>query len=144
MRKQIIYSRVVGCDLDSKGQADFLMALASHNEKDVAITIERKRKKRSLNQNAFMHGPFFDAMLDMFDEFGIGDGEADAKLVKAVFKKQFGVKTLVKLPDGSEELIEKSTAEYTTTECEDCMEKARRRYAQYWQLPFPNEGQYAG
>lgn len=131
-----IYSHVTDGQLSDCAQVELMAAIAYHDGKDIAIRVERKRKKRSLNQNAFMHGPFFDALHAMFEEFG---HEYDMTMVKAIFKKQFGVKQLVKLPDGTEELIEKSTAEYDTKECEDCMEKARRRYAEYWQLPYPHE-----
>lgn len=131
-----IYDHIKEGQLSDRAAVELAAELAFHTEKDICITIERKRKKRSLNQNAFMHGPFFDSLHEMFLEFG-NDYEMD--LVKAIFKKQFGIKSLVSLPDGSQELVEISTADYTTVQCEECMEKARRRYAEYWQLPFPNE-----
>jgi hypothetical protein len=131
-----IYTRITNGQLGDTAELQFLAELAHHEGKDICVTVERKRKKRSLNQNAFMHGPFFESLHEMFREFG---NDYDMDLVKAIFKKQFGVKKLVALPDGSQELVEVSTAEYTTTECEECMEKARRRYAEFWQLPFPNE-----
>lgn len=134
-----IYGKVTNGQLNDEAELMLLAELCHHEGKDICITVSRKRKKRSLNQNAFMHGPFFEALHAMFLEFG---NDYDMELVKAIFKKQFGVKELVKLPDGTEELVEKSTADYTTEQCEECMEKARRGYAQFWQLPFPNEHLY--
>jgi len=131
-----IYSRIVAGQLSDHAQVALAAELAHHDGKDICLTIERKRKKRSLNQNAFMHGPFFDALHAMFEDFG---HEYDMQMVKAIFKKQFGVKALVSLPDGSQDLVEISTADYNTQQCEEAMEKCRRRYAEYWQLPFPNE-----
>lgn len=111
-------------------------AILQHVGKDVLITIERKRKRRSLNQNAFMHGAFFESLSDMFLHYGMDYDEAT---VKEIFKHQFGVKRVIELPNGSREVICASTREYTTAECEEAMEKARRHYAEYWQLPYPNE-----
>lgn len=102
----------------------------------VEITIKKAKKKRSLNQNAFMHGPFLQSMAAMFLEYG---NEYDDAMVKAIFKKQFGEKVAVTLPDGTQDMVELSTAEYTTEQCENAMERARRRYAEFWQLPYPNE-----
>ena len=131
-----IYARIENGQLPDHAELAFIAELAHHEGKDICVTVERKRKKRSLNQNAFMHGPFFDALHAMFEDFG---HEYDKAMVKAIFKKQFGVKALIDLPDGSQELVEISTADYSTTQCEEAMEKCRRRYAEYWQLPFPNE-----
>jgi len=131
-----IYSRIIEGQLSDHAQVALAAELAHHDNKDICITVERKRKKRSLNQNAFMHGPFFDALHAMFEDFG---HDYDMQMVKAIFKKQFGVKALINLPDGSQELVEISTADYDTAQCEEAMEKARRRYAQFWQLPYPHE-----
>lgn len=136
MSKQTIYGKVIDCELNEQAAMDFIAALAFHNDKDICITVERKRKRRSLNQNDFMHGPFFDSLHAMFLEFG---NDYDMDLVKSIFKKQFGVKKLITLPDGQEEYIEISTRGYDTKQCEDSMERARRRYAEFWQLPYPNE-----
>lgn len=131
-----IYTRITNGQLPDYAEVALAAEIATHEGKDVCITVERKRKKRSLNQNAFMHGPFFESLHAMFFEFG---NDYDMDLVKAIFKKQFGVKSLVTMPDGAQELVEVSTADYTAAQCEECMEKARRRYAEFWQLPYPME-----
>lgn len=110
--------------------------LAKHHGKDVKITVERKRKNRSLNQNSFMHGPFLESLAEMFADFG---HDYEPEFVKDIFKKQFGVKREVKMPDGSIEMVEVSTAKWSTTECETAMERARRFYAPFYQLPYPRE-----
>jgi hypothetical protein len=136
MMNRLIFSRVIGGELSASAEMEFRAAVAQHEDREVAIKVARKKKKRSLSQNAFMHGPFFESLQAMFEEFG---NEYDSDMVKAIFKKQFGIKKLVELPDKSQELVEISTADYDPAQCEDCMEKARRRYAEYWQLPYPNE-----
>lgn len=114
----------------------FRQLLAKHEKKDVKITVERKRKNRSLNQNSWLHGGFLPAMCEMFADFGY---DYEPEFVKDIFKKQFGVKREVKLPDGTTEMVEVSTAKWSTTECETAMERARRFYAEFYQLPYPRE-----
>jgi len=114
----------------------FRQLLEKHSGKDVKITVERKRKNRSLNQNAFMHGPFLESMREMFADFG---NDYEPEFVKDIFKRQFGVKREVKFPDGSSQMVEVSTAKWSTTECETAMERARRFYAEFYQLPYPRE-----
>lgn len=133
MKAVKIYSSVRGGKLVDSALSQALLA---HEGKDVEITVARKRKKRSLNQNAFMHGAFLESMQEMFADFG---NDYEPEFVKDIFKKQFGVKREVVMIDGSIEFVEVSTAKWSTTECETAMERARRFYANFWQLPYPNE-----
>jgi len=136
MKRVKIYTSVKGGKL---ADLQFSQALLAHEGKEIQIIVERKRKRRSLNQNSFMHGPFLESMQEMFTDFG---NDYEPEFVKDIFKKQFGVKREVTLPDGTKEMVEVSTAKYSTTECETAMERARRFYASFWALPYPNEAQH--
>lgn len=134
MRKQSFISGVKSGKL--AGQSMLAQALAPFEGKEVRVTVEKRERKRSLNQNAFMHGPFLESMQAMFAYFG---DDYEPEFVKSIFKNQFGVKKEIKLPSGGIETIDVSSAKWTTTQCEEAMEKARRFYAAFWQLPYPHE-----
>jgi hypothetical protein len=131
-----IYTRITNGQMSDEAEVAWVAELSHHEGKDIAITIERKRKKRSLNQNAFLHGPFIESLKAMHLHYG---NEYDEGLVKDMFKRQFGVKMRVENVDGTHYYIEKPTRDYTTLEAEECMEACRRFYAEYWQIPYPNE-----
>lgn len=120
--KQRIYGTVKEGQLDDNADLQLLAAIAANEGKQIVITIERGRKKRSLNQNAFFHGPFLEGCQSMFIEAG---SELSVDMVKECLKRKFGLKIPVKMPDGSEEYEPKSTADYTTGEIEDFMDKIR-------------------
>lgn len=126
--------------LISNGVAQHLRrCLAAFEGKRVTIIIKPFVKLRTSNQNRFLHGVFLPAMRQMFRE---GGSDLDADEMKEVFKEAFGVRVTVTAPDGKQYEILKSTAKYSTKECEDSMERARAWAAQFGVfLPFPNENQ---
>lgn len=135
-----VHSDIVNGCLKKETSAHIGRCLKNFEGKRVTIIIKRFVKTRSAKQNKFMHGPFFKALQAMFHEAGsdISDDQ-----VKEFFKEQFGVRELIIAPDGSAHEILKSTAKYSTVECEECMEKARAWAAHYGQLlPFPNEDRW--
>lgn len=112
-------------------------AIRRNEGKRVRVSVALAKKRRSLNQNSFFHGPFLDACTDMFNEAG---NNLDRNEVKEMLKRKFGLKVTIKMPDGTEEQVSKSTRDYTTIEIEDLMTKIRAWAAFYTvQLPFPNE-----
>ena len=115
--------------------------LAMFEGKRVTITVKPFVKRRTLNQNAFMHGAFFDALRQMFHDAG---SELSAGEVKEFFKAAFGQRVTLTAPDGKQYETLKSTALYSTVECEEAMEKARAWAAEYGVfLPYPNEHRIA-
>jgi hypothetical protein len=73
---------------------------------------------------------------------GLRDAGVDLnyKQVKQFFKEQFGESDVIPTLGGGQCEILKSTADYTTIECERAMERARAHFAPWFPLPFPNEG----
>lgn len=113
-------------------------AIAAHEGKAIVITIARAIKRRSNNQNRFLHGVFLPAMRQMFADAGENH---TAEEIKVIFKQEFGFKMSIAMPDGRFIEVPKSTADYTTLECEQAMDKARAWAASFgYELPFPNEG----
>ncbi len=119
-------------------KADQVRILLSHFAgKRVRITIELLGKRRSCQQNRFMHGPFFAAVQQAHLEAG---QLLSPEEVKDMLKQEFGLKTIRRGISGNDVVVLKSTAQYTTTECEDFMTRIRAHYAQFgFELPFPNE-----
>lgn len=114
-----------------------LEAVKQYSIKPLTITIEPYKKQRSSNQNRFMHGVFLPALQDMFADCG---EIVTPEVAKEYFKRNFGVWVQLKLPNGDIDEVPKSTARYSTIECEMAMEKARAWAAGFgYRLPFPNE-----
>lgn len=113
--------------------------LRSQAGKMVTVEIKRFVKRRTDNQNRFFHGPFLNACLAMYHEFG--NVHMDEDDVKDDLKKLFGLRTdEITRPDGTVERGLKSTRDYTTIEIEEFMEKLRAHFAPYgYMLPYPNE-----
>lgn len=112
-------------------------ALKRAEGKRVCIKLAEYRKRRSLNQNSFFHGPFLDDVTEFFNEAG---NSVDQDTVKGMLKDMFGLKVMVKMPDGIERYVPKSTRDYTTMEMEDFMTKIRAWGANYGrEFPLPNE-----
>lgn len=120
--RQRIFATVKEAQLNEEADLQLMATIAQHEGKQIVITLERGRKKRSLGQNAFFHGPFLMGCQEMFLEAG---SELSVDMVKECLKRKFGLKIPVKMPDGSEEHEPKSTADYTTSEIEDFMDKIR-------------------
>lgn len=138
--KQIVYSRIIEGHMTNEAELRFLAILATNTGKDVKITVERGRKKRSLNQNAFFHGPFVESATRMFQDKG---NDFDETLTKEIIKDLFGPKQQVLMPDGRSEYLSRSSADWTTAEAETVMEKARAWASGYgYRLPVPNEFEY--
>lgn len=116
--------------------ADLLNRL---NGKQVRISIAIAKKKRSLKQNAFLHGPFLEAARIMFHEAGM---EYSHEQVKSILKAKFGPQELAPIIGDDYQWIPKSTADYTTVEAETMMEKARAWAATWgYELPHPRDNE---
>ena len=133
-----IQSDVENGELEKDKLNHLLRRVKDFEGKRVSVVLKEYEKTRSLNQNDFLHGVFFLAMMNMLKE--AGDDDITPEKVKELFKNKFGIKWPVYEPDGTVSIVNKPTRRYTTKECESTMQDARAHYATWYQLPFPNEG----
>lgn len=113
-------------------------ALQSLNGKFAKITIEERKKKRSLNQNNFYWGCVVPAIVNMFNEAG---NNVDSDQAHEFLKAEVGkLNQKIIMPDGEIMTVSGSTASLTTMEFEDYLTKCRA-WAATWDviIALPNE-----
>lgn len=105
----------------------FKIAVARLNDKDIEVTIKKKTKARSLNQNSYMWGVVY----AMIAEENGNSGQEIHEAMKIMFLryKKNGLWTL------------RSTSSLNTDEMETYLENIRRWAAQFLSvsIPLPNE-----
>jgi hypothetical protein len=104
----------------------------------VLITVEKRKKRRSLNQNAYYWKVIIPAIHEMFVQNG---NDVDEEDVHNYLKEQVGkLSKVILLPDGSIEKIVGSTANLSTMQFEMYVEKCRAFAAQFgFLIKLPNE-----
>jgi hypothetical protein len=117
---------------------DFLKQFAG---KSVKITVEKWKKQRSLNQNAYYHGSLIVQVIDALVNSGYPRSEFSAEIVHDMLKAKFLKKDLVSEITGDIINITGSTATLTTTEFMDYIDDISRWMAEYLNtvLILPNE-----
>ena len=133
-----IFSHVNNGELSDYAQLQFLAELSHHDGKDVCITIERKRKKRSLNQNHFYWGVVIPHVRYILESYG---NEVDDDETHSFLKQHVGkLRTSVIGGKGNRLDVLKSSAQLTTAEFEEYILKVRAWSAtEGVQIPEPNE-----
>jgi len=114
-------------------------AIKSFDGKNIVITIEKSKKKRSNNQNAFYHAVVIpimkDAFKDAWGEYYSATEIHEALKAKYCFKEQINEATgeIIQIPI--------STTNFNTIEWEEYIDKIRA-FAMEWFnviIPMPNE-----
>lgn len=112
--------------------------IKSFEGKEIIITIEKKKKKRTSNQNAYLH-----ALFTIFkNELNALGNKYSAAEVKELCKFKFAKKDVVNEHTG--EVIGQriqGTSEMSTTELNEFIEEVIQWAAEMFniQLPYPNE-----
>lgn len=138
MNKIEIISHVKDGVLD-RNRGRISEAVKHFEGKDVIVTIERKRNKRSDNQNRYYWGVVVPLVAD-----GIKNTWGDPvshETAHELLKSQFLFWEKVSEYSGEIMRLPKSTTECTTTELEEYMEQCRQ-FAFEWfgvTIPMPNE-----
>lgn len=113
---------------------DILMFLG----KDITITVEKKKRKRSLSQNAYLHGVVIpmcrEGLLAVGYKYSIEETKTDLKRMFAIYDK------VNKKTGGIREYI-KDTSAMTTSEMMDFIASIQQWAAEYLsiKIPDPNE-----
>lgn len=112
--------------------------IKSLNGKLIKITIEEKKKNRSLSQNNYYWGVVIPAIKIMFDEYG---NNISNEQVHEFLKLEVGnLRDTITLPNGDVTVITGSSAGLKTLEFESYLTKIRA-WAAEWDvfIPLPNE-----
>lgn len=138
MARNTIYATVKDGHLNDSAELELLATFATHEGKQIGITVERKRKKRSLSQNAYYWGVVIPPIQALLNEYGNDVDEEEThgflrehigKLTSSVFDK-----------DGRRMAIVKSSTGLSTAEFEEYMLKVRAWAAgEGVQILEPNE-----
>ncbi len=106
--------------------------------KIIKLTVEQKKKIRSLNQNNYYFGVVVQAVLRMFLDEG---NDVDAEEVHEYLKKHVGKLTKeIFTPDGEKKETSCTTRRLSTKEFEEYLEKIRAWAASFGVvIPLPNE-----
>lgn len=141
MSKSRIFAKITNGHLDDNAELLFLYALCAHEGKDVRVTIERKRKQRSLSQNKYYWGVVIPAVRGLLLDYG---NEVDDEETHSFLKEHVGkLTTSVVGKSGRRVAITKSSASLSTAEFEEYLLRVRKFAAQEGvQIPEPNEHLY--
>lgn len=133
-----IYSRIKEGHLSDQAEIMFWAALATHEDKDIEILIQRKRQKRSLNQNAYYWSVVVPMCRDLLESYG---NELDDEETHSFLKEHIGKLTAsVVDAEGKRKAIVKSSAALTTAEFEAYILKITAWAAgESVLIPQPNE-----
>lgn len=116
-----------------------LDAIGRAGDKRLVLTLKEQKKRRSLNQNAYLWGVVYPAIVAVFREHG---NNVDAEDVHAYLKDRVGkLRQHFVTPDGEVLTGPGSTAKLTTMEFEEYLAKVRAWAAEALGLavPLPNE-----
>jgi hypothetical protein len=132
------FSKVEKGHLNDHCRQSIANALKSLEGKFAKITIEEKKKIRSLNQNAFYWGYIIPVIVNFFNEYG---NNVDAEQVHEFLKENVGkLNQNVVFPDGQVKEVTGSTANLNTMEFENYLTKIRVWAAEWGVIiPIPNE-----
>jgi hypothetical protein len=112
-----IFTKVTNGQLGDTAELQFLAELAHHEGKDICVTVERKRKKRSLNQNSYYWGIVIPLVRKLLEEYG---NEVDDEETHSFLKEHVGKLTAsVVGKSGRRVAITKSSASLSTAEFEE-------------------------
>jgi len=128
MIKPLIFGRVKKGKLIFERPVEVALRLQSLNGEQVQVTIEKRRKNRSNNENNYMWGVVIPILAEHFGY----DNEEMHEALKWLF--------LRKHKDGRPDTC-RSTTELSTVEFEEYMSKIRMWASSEWEvnIPEPNE-----
>ena len=133
MIKKKHFGKVVKGKFKPDNLKDFKFAFYTHEGQEVEVTVDKKQKERSNNQNSYYWG----VVLALICET-IGEQDAD-KVHESMRRKFLPIHYDNLLPDGS-----KSTTKLTTVEMEEYLSKIRQWASEFLNcyIPLPNEVDY--
>jgi len=124
--------------LHINNRVQFLKDILVFLGKDITITIEKKKRKRSLSQNAYLHGVVIpmcrEGFLAVGYKYSIEETKTDLKRMFAVYDK-------VNKNTGEIREYIKDTSDMTTSEMMDFIADIQRWGAEFLSIVIPDPGQ---
>ncbi len=111
-----IYDRIKEGQLSDWAATQLAAELSYHDDRDVCITVERKRKKRSLSQNSYYWGVVIPICRRILENYG---NEVDDEETHSFLKEHVGNLTSSVVDAKGRRAITKSSAALTTGEFEE-------------------------
>ena len=137
--KHIIHGTSDGVNFLPEARYRWRDALRMLSGKAVTITIERKRRSRSIQQNRY----YFGVIVEMITRQLIADGwEVSKEDVHEMMKVKFATKELFNESTGEVMQTTRSTTDMSTTEFEEFNEACRRWAAEILGMNIPDPNQY--
>lgn len=136
--KLIAFGKVVNGSLSIGKKREFIRDLANFEGKEVTITIEKRKKRRSLKQNAYYWGVVVPMCKNGLLEAGY---KMTTEQVHEYLKANFNIVEIVNENTGEILKSVGSTSEMTTSQMMDYFAEIQRWSAEYLgvQIPEPNE-----
>lgn len=132
-----IHARIENCQLPEHAELRFLAELAHHDGREICITIERPKKKRSLSQNAYYWGVVIPLCRQLLEEYG---NDVDEEETHSFLKEHVGKLTSSVIDGKGRKAITKSSASLSTAEFEQYLLRVTAWAAQEGvMIPSPNE-----
>lgn len=122
-----------------RNRTSILQAIESFEGKDIILTIEDVKKKRSSPQNSYYHGVIVPIVKKALHDAGHEMSSAD---VHELLKLRF-LKEVILVDEESGEYIERirSTTELTTWEFQEFMRAIKQWCAEYFHTDIPDPNQ---
>lgn len=128
----LFFGKIEGGKISLDRRDAFQSLISRLNGQDIEITLRKRRRKRSLNQNAYFHG----VVVPMLAEVAGYEDEEMKSALKGEFLR-------VESPHEGWLPRIRGTHELTTVEFNEFIEQCRRLGAKMYGIYIPDPGEYA-
>jgi hypothetical protein len=141
MKELRTYGQIQAGTLKISYRDRFIEAIKFWDDCRIVLTVSKIYKKRSLPQNAFLHGVVIPEVRLGMIEAGYSPAECTTEMVKDFLKFRFAKKELVNEKTG--EIMEtiQPTSQMTTIELNEFIEEIRRFSAEFLNHEIPEPGE---
>ena len=136
--KVIAEARIRNGKLEMKQRSTFVTDLKALADGDYILTVEKKKKKRSLMQNAYYWGVIVPLVKDGLKDTGY---EVTTELVHEYLKSRFNIVEIVNEHSGEILKTVGSTTEMSTSDMMAYFERIFQWAAEYLNMKIPEPGQ---
>ena len=134
-----VFAKVVGNKIVGFNRKEFAKRISIFNGKDIILSVTRKKKTRSNNQNRYYWGCVIPIIKDAIDN-SIGESSTNED-IHHILKCKFNSKKIVNESTGEVLEVPMDTKDLITTDFEVYMNECRRFASEFFDIyiPEPNE-----